>query len=374
LQHRIDWNWIGKCALVAVCVQAGVLVMVYVSLASDISHAYSTFWTAARLSLSEHASEILYDIPKMTELQSWIASDGKLRPWAYPPSTLLTLLPFALLPFWASLVVWSGICTALYFAAVYFFSRSIAAAALASASLSTALVAFHGHFTNLVAAIVLIGLSILGKSPILAGTLFGVAATIKPQMLILAPLALLAGRHYSALMASIAAGTLIGGVSAIVFGVDMWLAWAQSLPTFLDAVRQNEVSGYGVTPGSLTWHLGLEGTAALVIKLVLGLTGVVLCWGVFRTSDRLPERLTAMIGGGFLVLPHAMGYELAILAPAAAMYVLRDKRGPADWCLAVISTLVLVSWPNFAAEVATAFTLGVCYRGLMGERHAIYNV
>lgn len=374
MPHQIDWNWIAKGVLVAICVQGGVAVMVYVSFAADIYPAYSIFWTAARLSLAEHASEILYDIQKMTELQSWLANEDNFRPWAYPPSTLFVLLPFAPLPFWVSLVAWSGICVALYFAAAYFFSRSIAAAALASASLSTALVAFHGHFTNLLAAIILMGLVFLGTSPILAGTLFGVAATIKPQILILAPLALLAGRHYSALISSIAAGTLIGGVSAIVFGVDMWLAWAQSLPTFLDAVRHNGVSGYGVTPGSLAWHLGLQGTGALVLKLLLGLAGVVLCWRVFRITDSLPERLAAMIGGGFLVLPHAMGYELAILAPAAAMYVLKDKRVPADWCLAVISVFVLVSWPDTSAWAATAFTLGVCYRALTAERRAAYNV
>jgi hypothetical protein len=374
LHHRIDWNWIAKGMLVAVCVQAGVLVMVYVSFASVIHPAYSIFWTAARLSLAEHASETLYNIQRMTELQSWLVIEDKFRPWAYPPSTLFVLLPFAQLPFWASLVVWSGIGVALYFAAAYNFSRSIAAAALASASLSTAVVAFHGHFTNLVAAIILASLAILGTSPILAGALLGVAATIKPQILILAPLALLAGRHYSALISAIAVGTLVGGMSVIVFGVDMWLAWAQSLPTFLDAVRHNEVSGFGVTPGSMTWHLGLQGTAALVFKLLFGLTGVVLCWRVFRTTNSLPERLVAMIGGGFLVLPHAMGYELAILAPAAAMYVLEDKRVPADWCLAIISVLVLVSWPNISAWVATVFTLGVCYRALTVERSAAYNV
>ena len=232
MHHRIDWNWIAKGMLVAVCVQAGILLMVYVSFASVIHPAYSIFWTAARLSLAEHASEILYNIQSMTELQSWLVVEDKFRPWAYPPSTLFVLLPFAQLPFWVSLVVWSGIGVALYFAAAYYFSRSIAAAALASASLSTAVVAFHGHFTNLVAAIILASLAILGASPILAGTLLGVAAAIKPQILILAPLALLAGRHYSALISSIAVGTLIGGVSVIVFGVDMWLAWAAIAANF----------------------------------------------------------------------------------------------------------------------------------------------
>ena len=360
LHRRIDWIWIANALLVAFCVGAGGLLMVSMIFAIGVLPDYSTFWTAARLSLTEHAGEILYDAQRMTELQSWLVRNEEFRPWAYPPSALFVLLPFAPLPFWLSLVVWSSISAALYFAAAWFFSRSIAVAALASLSFSTVLVALHGHLTNLVAATILTGLAILNTSPILAGILLGTAATIKPQLLILAPLALLAGRHYSALFSSIATGVLIGTVSTMVFGIDLWLAWLKSLPTFLDIVRHNGISDFGVTPVSMASQLGLHGAAELALRLVLGVTGVVLCWRVFRITGSLPHRLVAMIGGAFLVLPYAMSYELAVLAPAAAIYVLGNKRGPVDWCLAVVSALVLVAWWNAAAWVATAFTLAVC--------------
>jgi hypothetical protein len=360
LHRRIDWIWIANAMLVAFCVGAGGLLMVSMIFAIGVLPDYSTFWTAARLSLTERTSEVLYDAERMTELQSWLVRNEELRPWAYPPSALFVLLPFAPLPFWLSLVVWSSMSAALYFAAAWFFSRSIAVATLASLSFSTVLVALHGHLTNLVAAIIFMGLASLGTAPILAGILLGAAATIKPQLLILAPLALLAGRHYSALLSSIAMGALIGIASMIVFDLDLWLAWLKSLPTFLDIVRHNGISGFGVTPVSMAFQLGLHGTGERALKLLLGLTGVILCWRVFRITDSLPHRLVAMIGGGFLVLPYAMSYELAVLAPAAAMYVLRNKQGPVDWCLAILSALVLVAWWNAAAWVATAFTLAFC--------------
>jgi hypothetical protein len=360
LHHRINWNWIANGLLVIFCIGAGGLLTVIVRLAADIYPDYSIFWTAAHLSLTEQAGEVLYDAQRMTELQSWLVRNEAFRPWAYPPSALFVLLPFAQLPFWLSLVIWSSISAVLYFAAAWLFSRSVAVAALASLSFSTVLVAFHGQFTNLVAAIIFTALAILSRTPIIAGILLGAAATIKPQLLIFAPLALVAGRHYSALFSSIATGALIGVASMIVFGIDLWLAWLKSLPTFLDIVRHNGLSGIGVTPGSLASQLGLHGTGELALKLVFGFTGIVLCWRVFRITGSLPNRLVAMIGGGFLVLPHAMSYELAVLAPAAAMYVLGNKRGPVDWCLAIVSALVLVAWWNAAAWVATAFTLAVC--------------
>ena len=41
-------------------------------------------------------------------------------------------------------------------------------------------------------------------------------------------------------------------------------------------------------------------------------TGIVLCAGASCLTSGLPGRLVAMIGGGFFVLPYAMGYELAV--------------------------------------------------------------
>ncbi len=371
-RRGIDWSWVANGILVAFCVGAGGLLMVLIAFTIDVLPDYSTFWTAARLSLTEHADRVLYDAERMTELQSWLVRNEDLRPWAYPPSALLVLLPFAQLPFWLSLVVWSSISAALYFAAAWFFSRSVAVAALASLSFPTVLVAIHGHFSNLVAAIVLTGLTILSSAPVLAGILVGAAATMKPQLLIFAPLALLAGRHYSALFASMVAGALIGSLSIIVFGFDLWLAWFKSLPTFLDIVRHNGITDFGVTPVSMASQLGLDRAGELVLRVLLGFTGIILCWRIFRTSASLPDRLVAMIGGGFLALPYAMGYELALLAPAAATYVLATKQRPADWCLAVISALVLVSWWSAATWLASVFTLSICIMALAAEKRAAH--
>ena len=99
MPKRIDWNWIATGTLVTFCIGAGGLLMVFVSFTADIYPDYSTFWTAAGLSLTETAGTVLYDAERMTELQSWLVSNEDFRPWIYPPSTLLVLLPFAQLPF-----------------------------------------------------------------------------------------------------------------------------------------------------------------------------------------------------------------------------------------------------------------------------------
>ena len=158
----------------------------------------------------------------------------------------------------------------------------------------------------------------------------------------------------------------------IAFGTEPWLAWLRSLPTFLDIVKHNGLANIGVTPGSMVSQLGLHGPGEIALRLLLGLTGVILCWQVFRVSQSLPDRLVAMIGSGFLVLPHAMYYELAVVGPAAAMYVLGNKCRAVDWGLAVISALVLVAWWNAAPWVATAFTLSVCTMALVAKKRTAH--
>src|SRR5512139_3371172 len=57
---------------------------------------FSVFWTAARFAVS--SPHLLYDGEAITAAQSWVGHNGP-RPWAYPPTALLPILPFAAMPF-----------------------------------------------------------------------------------------------------------------------------------------------------------------------------------------------------------------------------------------------------------------------------------
>src|SRR5262249_35659908 len=58
-------------------------------------------WTGAHLAIT--APERLYDFRYVTELQG----SPQLRPFIYPPSALIVLWPFALLPTGVAFVVWT---------------------------------------------------------------------------------------------------------------------------------------------------------------------------------------------------------------------------------------------------------------------------
>lgn len=64
---------------------------------------------------------------------------------------------------------------------------------------------------------------LLERSALLAGILFGLL-TFKPQLGVLLPLALLAGRQWRAFIAAAATAAVLFAASVILFGANVWLA------------------------------------------------------------------------------------------------------------------------------------------------------
>jgi hypothetical protein len=110
----------------------------------------------------------------------------------------------------------------------------------------------------------------------------------------------------------------------------------------------------GVTPSSIMWNLGLGGWPQVVIQAVFLIVAALAVWNVFRRSDDPALQLVAIIGGALLCAPYAMNYELALLAPAAAMWLL--NRETPLW-LMTASGLLLFADSIFTPPVAMAFIL-----------------
>ena len=65
---------------------------------------FSVFWAAAQFGLQ--APALIYnDVAVTLQQASAIGTVSGIRPWAYPPTALLPLLPFGALPYTAALVL-----------------------------------------------------------------------------------------------------------------------------------------------------------------------------------------------------------------------------------------------------------------------------
>lgn len=284
---------------------------------------FIVFWTASR-------SDRPYDFEALTAAQQWYMQTPVLRPFAYPPSFLPWIEPFAGLPMLTSYALWTVLTAGVF---VLAWSRLVRPwIALAALALPVCLMGLiPGQMIFLLGALLAIGIFLLGRRPVAAGLLLGLAATIKPQALLLVPLALLAGRHWAALAAAAVSGLLVGLACIAAQGPALWLEWFGSLPAFSTVLHQSGMMEFGTTPSTTVARLGLDGPAATAFVAINGLIGLAAIWCAFRKSSDPLLRLVILNAGTILVLPYAMPYELALSAPAVLGLLLDRRLHPAVW-------------------------------------------
>ncbi|MDP7549388.1 MAG: glycosyltransferase family 87 protein, partial [Alphaproteobacteria bacterium] len=141
--------------------------------------------------------------------------------WSYPPSLLLPARLFAGLPYLPALGLWSIATLAIYLGGLRLAGLRgwwLVAALLPPAA---AVNLFFGQYGFVLAGLLLGGLSQVGRRPMLAGLLLGLA-TIKPQLGLLLPVLLLAQRQwYVMAVAAVTALSLIG-LSIALDGMAVW--------------------------------------------------------------------------------------------------------------------------------------------------------
>ncbi|PZQ65787.1 MAG: hypothetical protein DI570_00630 [Phenylobacterium zucineum] len=278
-----------------------------------------------------------YDFAFVTQLQGWPMGSDYLRPFLYPPSSFFLFAPLAALPYW----VGYGLLVAGGYALFAWAGRRLGAPWWMALFPAAGLVALCGQVTFLLGALIAGALS-LQKRPYLAGVLFGLAAALKPQLLVLAPVALVGARQWRTLAAAGVTVALAVGLSTVLWGLESWVQWLNAMPRFQNEVVPGSPGQLddGITPYSMLAARGLPGLWALGLAPV----ALVLAWTSLRRPDPL-DQLVMLVGATLMVLSYAMHYEAALLLPAVAAYLARtgDRQ-----------------WPLYAA-VACFFTVGLVF-------------
>jgi len=176
---------------------------------------FAGMWGGAKAAVSNVGR--LYDFHHVSELQNWPLGPGRLRPYAYPPSALLFLVPFSMVPWNVGYLIWTAL-TGAFFAWAGF---RVGAPKWFVLIPWVASAAFCGQVTFLVGGLVMAALT-LTEAPILAGVLFGMAAAVKPQLLMLLPLALIAEARWKTIVATGVTGLAIGAIAGLVWGLAPW--------------------------------------------------------------------------------------------------------------------------------------------------------
>jgi hypothetical protein len=305
---------------------------------------FTALWTAAR-----HPN-LAYHAQALTEAQASLIQAKGLRPFPYPPTLLLLLWPFGLLPYPAAWATWAGLGLGVF---IWTARRNLSwtGAFLAATTTSSVYAAASGQTSLLLGAAVLWSLFAADRRPALAGAILGAVVVMKPQLALLAPLALLGSPRGLLAFGTMAAAAVTA--SAAVFGIGAWKDWLHALPEFAQIALANPyIPSRNLNPAGALVAAGLS--PSLLLHAGSALAGLALA-GLGLARRATPEmRAAALIVGSFLVAPYVMPYDACILAPIALGLLLRDRFLPAGAAL-----LVPAYTPWFGPGCIAVFALGL---------------
>ena len=361
------WEWlkigvlaVGVVVLVAIGWNDMAKLLAYQPLGID----FLPMWAAGHEVLI-HPHRI-YDFTRLTHFEQPQFLDFPfrgLRPFVYPPAALLILVPFGQWPFQLANLTWTAVGLVAVIWAVSTQVKSprvltVLAMVLSPASL---LVLVTGQVTFLIAAMGVTAQLSLKTRPILAGVLFGLAGVIKPQAMVLLPVALIALGAWRAMLVTALTAVAVAIVSAFAFGLHAWIDWLGAVSRFQDWVMKSPGLVRGmITPTAMGMNMRLDPGALAVWRLGFAIGAIAIVWFVFRKTEDPARRLTALFGGAIFVTPYAMHYDAALLAPAAAL-MLTHRAQPGDWLVAIGASALLccAAIPHWGAAAVTLFVLAV---------------
>jgi hypothetical protein len=283
-----------------------------------IGRDFLVFWTASVLALDGQITQI-FDLPTFHAVQERLLGETvPLYPWLYPPHGLFTILPLGLLPYLWSYFVWSASTLALYLFAALGRSwsnlRSLALV-LAPATFVNLLMGQNGFLS---AALLIGGLRLLDRRPVLAGVLIGLLS-FKPQLGLLVPVALIAARLWRPFLSAAATVVAVLALSLAVFGPDSWTAFFE-MSTANQAKHLNEQRGWFLnivtTPFMSAGVLGFGIAARGVIQAAFTVMMVLAVYVTFRKrGDRNLQNAVLLVAVP-LASPYGYNYDLTLLSVA----------------------------------------------------------
>jgi hypothetical protein len=164
-----------------------------------------------------------------------------------------------------------------------------------------------------------------------------VIATIKPQLVIMAPLLLLLNSDFKAFLSAAVGFLAIIGISVLAFGLTAWPDWFQSMDNFHAVLVKDNVLGVAITPAAAAAHLRLPSMPFLAMGALLGI------WLITKCRRLGPFEVSAAIAtSSLLAAPYALTYDLAAIAPFLVWSAFRGRKSPAVALAGVLNPLPLL--------------------------------
>jgi hypothetical protein len=340
---KLNWRlvgrdvWLWELSLVAWGLLASYLLSAHGHLdwtGHALGRDFVNYWTAGHLVAEGRIADIFN--PNLFLGQEHRLFDPRLpfHFWSYPPPALFLVSPLALTGYMPGLFLWSlaGLI------ALYPALRAWTALGptptrwlwlwlilLCPAVATNIALGQNGAFT---AALLIGGIALMDRRPMWAGVLFGLLI-FKPQIGLLIPVAVLAGRHWKVFLAAAVAGCLVLTLSALVYGLDAWRGFlGPTLHMQTLMLRQGRGPFQWMMPSAFmaARGLGVTWTWAMAIQAPFTLAAIALVWRTWaRPNVSLQLKGAVLMMATFVASPQAFNYDLVPAAAAALLIWRRDK-------------------------------------------------
>jgi len=311
----------------------------------QIGRDFINTWAGPQLAFDGHLP-LLFDFPGYRAAISALFGEP-LTPhaWSYPLFCLLLFWPIAQLPYFAALALWTfglfALFAAMTLSQVERAARPIALILLILAP-ATLINAVGGQNGFLSACLLVGGILLLDRRPVLAGILFGLL-TYKPHLGLMVPFVLLALGAWRTIVAATATAALLVGVSVASSGLDAWRAYFEVTGPLQVRVLANlsDFGTYMVTSVmvSVARTFGVSLQAGFAVQVMVAVPVIALAvWAIRQTADPA-KRAFVLVAATLLATPYAMVYDFAALTAVMVWRVC----GPQPLGL-VRGVVVLAAW------------------------------
>jgi len=282
---------------------------------------FVVFWSGAQLALQGDPLAV-YDVATLRGMEvtavPLVATVDGLLPWFYPPTFLPLMLPFGMLPYWLAVPVFFGVSIGCFLWAA---SRVVPwrqAWLPCAAFPGIAVVLATGQNALLLAACAGFALTLLRTRPVVAGMLLALL-TVKPQLALMFPVALVCARAWKPLMAMAATSLALAAMALLAFGPESFSAFLHNA-AFARSVVESGAVHLERMPTLFAMVKMLHG--GVILAYALHLTGAMVACAVVAYAWSRPcdfaLQAAALLTASMLVSPYLYDYDLAFLGLAVA--------------------------------------------------------
>jgi hypothetical protein len=279
---------------------------------------YVNIRTTARMALDGRVAELFDAIGFHAAQEAMLGRPFQDHNWSYPPHFVPWILVFGLAPYLWGFILWMGTTFGAYLAAILPGRPQKASLFLALLLAPSTYVNLAGGQNGFLTAALMLGaLRLLERHPIWAGVLFGLL-TVKPQLGILVPVALIAAGAWRAIFSAVVTTAVTIAASIGLYGTEPWIAYVRDTSRVQAAVLEYGTGVFTLmmpTPFMaariMDWGIGIG--YALNAAIALG-AAVVVGWAYRGKWGSADLRAAILLTATLLASPYAFNYDMTALS------------------------------------------------------------